>query len=195
MNVLVIPEDFRKDQYVLQPLVATMLAACGRPRANVRICRDPLLRGVTQALRWDQIKAIIERYAGMTDLFLLCVDRDGVEGRRAALSHIEKQASQLLSLGRLFLAENAWQEIEVWVLAGQRLPRGWKWDEIRREVHPKERYFLPFARERGLLHEPGEGRRTLAREAAQRYDQVRKRCPEDVAALEERIRTWMQAPS
>lgn len=29
MNVLVIPEDFRKDQYVLKPIVAAMLGSIG----------------------------------------------------------------------------------------------------------------------------------------------------------------------
>jgi hypothetical protein len=38
--------------------------------------------------------------------------------------------------------------------------------EVREEVHPKEVYYLPFARQRGLSAEPGEGRKTLGREAA-----------------------------
>src|SRR5205085_10740520 len=82
LRVLVIPEDFRKDQYVLKPIIEAMMHAAGRPQAKVRVCRDPLLRGVAQALHWQRIAEIIERYAGMTDLFLLCVDRDGDAGRR-----------------------------------------------------------------------------------------------------------------
>lgn len=190
MRVLVIPEDFRKDQYVLKPIVEAMLRHLGTARATVVVCQDPRLGGVGQALRWERIQEIVSRYKGMVDLFLLCVDRDGEAGRRAALDRIEERAIEVLPQGRLLLAENAWQEIEVWVLAGHELPSEWSWQEIRAEINPKERYFLPFARSRGLLDEPGEGRRTLGREAASQYRRIRTRCPEDVAGLEERVRRW-----
>lgn len=61
MNVLVIPEDFRKDQYVLKPIIKAMMAQLGKPRAKVRVCSDPLLGGVTEALKWDRIKQILQR--------------------------------------------------------------------------------------------------------------------------------------
>ena len=35
MNVLIIPEDFRKDQYILKPILEAMLAAVGKPQAKV----------------------------------------------------------------------------------------------------------------------------------------------------------------
>jgi hypothetical protein len=88
----------------------------------------------------------------------------------------------------MFLAENAWQEIEVWALAGHDLPRGWNWQEVRVEPNSKEVYFEPYTRQRGLSLEPGGGRKTLAEQAAQRYARIRQRCPEDVANLENRVR-------
>ncbi len=91
----------------------------------------------------------------------------------------------------MLFGENAWQEIEVWALAGQDLPRDWKWQEIRAEVHPKETYFEPFARQRGLTSEPGEGRTTLGREAAQNYTRCRSLCKEDIQSLESRLRDWL----
>jgi len=188
MNVLIIPEDFRKDQYVLKPIVEAVLAHAGKRRANVRVCQDPLLGGVEQALKWERIAEILERYRAMVHVFLLIVDRDGKPGRRAALDRMEQLASEHLPPARLLLAENAWQEIEVWALAGQDLPDDWSWQAVRSEVHPKETYFLPFAEQRGLVNEPGQGRKTLARESARNYRRVRSRCPEDVAALEDRIR-------
>lgn len=188
MNVLVIPEDFRKDGYMLQPLIEAMLDYVGYPRARVIVCRDPLLGGISQALKHERIREIIDRYRGMTDLFLLCVDRDGQEGRRKALDGVEAFASSLLPAGRYFLAENAWQELEVWVLAGLDLPKDWTWGEIRAEIHPKERFFEPVARERGVHEEPGGGRKTLAMEAARRYSKrIRQLCPEDVLNLETRV--------
>jgi hypothetical protein len=120
MRVVIIPEDFRNDQYILKPLVEAMLAAAGRPRARVTVCRDPVIRGVGQALDRDVLAQIIERYSGMTDLFLLCVDRDGVASRRHALEALEVHAAGLLNPGQVLLGENAWQELEVWALAGSR---------------------------------------------------------------------------
>lgn len=188
MNVLVIPEDFRKDQYLLKPIVTAMIARAADRKAKVRVCQDPLLGGIGEALKWERIEAICRRYKGMVDLFLLVVDRDGVVGRRAALDDMEARAQGILGPGRSLLAENAWQEIEVWVLAGHELPNAWDWREIRAERDPKERYFLPLAAQRNLLDEPGQGRVTLAQEAAGNYPRIRKLCPEDVALLERRIR-------
>ena len=51
MNVLIIPEDLRNDQYVLKPIISALLQNLGKPRANVQVCRDPLLGGIKQALR------------------------------------------------------------------------------------------------------------------------------------------------
>jgi hypothetical protein len=191
MNVLIIPEDFRKDQYILKPIIAAMLAAIGGPRAVVRVCQDPLLGGINAALKWERIEEILRRYRYQVDLFLLCVDRDGEVGRRSQLERLEGQAAASLGAGRLLLAENAWQELEVWTLAGHDLQTGWRWAAIRAERDPKERYFSRLARQRKLLNEPGGGRKILSEEAARRYDRIRRRCPEDIAALEDRIRAWI----
>ena len=77
MNILVIPEDFRKDQYMLKPIISAMLAKLEKPRAKVKVCQDPLLGGVSEALKWERIEEIIDQYRGMFNLFLLCLDRDG----------------------------------------------------------------------------------------------------------------------
>ena len=39
-HVLVIPEDFRQDQYVLKPIITRMMKAIG-VSARVEVCRDP----------------------------------------------------------------------------------------------------------------------------------------------------------
>jgi hypothetical protein len=191
MNVLIIPEDFRNDQYILKPIITEMLKAAGSPRARIEVCRRPLLEGISQSLNWENVREILEIYVGMVDLFLLCIDRDGQPGRRASLDRVEEQATGILREGKRLLGENAWQEIKVWVLAGHDLPGDWVWREIREEVHPKEVYFEPFAKQRGVHQTPGGGRKMLALEAARRYQRIRQLCPEDVAALEVRIRSWM----
>lgn len=182
MRVLVIPEDFRKDQYMLKPIVSAVVSCVGWPRARVRVCQDPLLGGVAQAMNWERIAEIIDEYRGMVDVFLLCVDRDCEGNRRGRLDTLETRARQEFP-DRVFLAVDAWQEIEAWVLAGHDLP-GLRWGDIRAECHPKETYYLPFARERGLLDAPGEGRRALGAQAS--YARIRSRCDE-VAELETRL--------
>lgn len=192
MNILIVPEDFRKDQYMLQPIVKAMMQALGKSKAKVRVCQDPLLGGVDQALKWERIEEIIDRYR-MVDLFLLCVDRDGKSGRKESLEKIQQFSADVLPQGKRLLAENAWQEIEVWVLAGHNLPREWNWQDIRQEINPKETYFLPFAQGRNVLNTPGEGRKILAEEAAKQYNRIRQLCPEDIINLEQRVESWIQS--
>ena len=83
----------------------------------------------------------------MTDIFILCIDRDGKEGRRQRLDQIEAEFGDV----RVFLAENAWEEIETWVLAGLNLPTDWNWSTVRAEVQVKETYFEPLAAQRGPI--------------------------------------------
>jgi len=191
MRVLIIPEDFRKDQHVLKPIVTAILQQLGRSRATVLVCRDPLLGGVGQALKWERIEEIIERYRGMTDLFLLCIDRDGDQHRHVRLDAITTRATGLLPQRRGFFAAQAWQEVEVWLLAGHDLPARWIWKQVRDDLDPKERYYLPFAAHRGLVDAPAEGRATLGAESARRYSRIRQLCPE-VAELEGRIAQWLR---
>jgi hypothetical protein len=187
-RVLVIPEDFRKDEPLLQPILEKMLEACGRP-AQVRVCKDPLLGGVHQALNWQRLREILDRYRGMVDCFLLIVDRDGLPDRRKRLATLEEEAARFLGGEDKFFAENAWQEIEVWALAGlSDLPRSWVWNAIRATSNPKEDYFEPYVRRKGLTTEPFGGRLRLGLEAARHYRRIRRLCPEDVAALESRLR-------
>ena len=195
MNVLIILEDFVNDESMVLPIVRAMMVAIGKPKAKVTVCKNPRLRGHAEALRWEKIQEILKIYGGMTDLFLVCVDRDGNEDRRAKLDGLEKKAQEFLSekyqSPKKFLGENAWQELEVWVLAGcEDLPKIWKWSEIRAERKSKTSYFMRFAEQRSLLEARCQGRGILAEEAAKRYDRIRQLCPEDIQELEKNIRQW-----
>jgi len=189
MNVLIIPEDFRKDQYMLKPIISAMFSEIGGS-AKIRVCQDPLLGGIGQAMKWERIQGIIDRYKGMIRLFLLCVDRDGIATRKQALTNIENLSSAILPADKALIAENAWQEIEVWVLAGHELPNEWNWQDLRTEPNPKELYYEPFSKKQNVFHEPGEGRKTLAIAAAGKYKRMRTLCPE-LAEMEKRIRQHM----
>ncbi|WP_051222433.1 hypothetical protein [Conexibacter woesei] len=171
---------------MLKPIVQAMMGAIGKPNAKVRVCTDPLLGGVSQAMKWERLDEIIDSYRGMVDVFLLCVDRDGEQGRRQRLDNLEERAASEYP-NRVFLAEQAWQEIEVWVLGGHTLPVDWTWQAVRDHRDPKDSYYLPFARSKGVDGEPAEGRKTLAAQACTRYNAMKSRCPE-LRSLEDRVR-------
>ena len=183
MRVLVIPEDFRNDQFLLKPLFERLFRSIGKARARVRVCQDPLLGGIDQALNPERIREVVEQHGGMTDIFILCVDRDGALGRRQRLDQIESEFGNDCT----FLAENAWEEIETWALAGLEIPPNWRWAGVRAEVHVKERYFDVLARERGVADGPGGGRKTLGEEAARNIPAIRRKCLEDFDALARRL--------
>ena len=183
MKVLVIPEDSRNDAYILQPVIDKLLAAAGFPRTKVIVCRDPHLGSVERALNQSEIQGVVDRYP-MVDLFLLIVDRDGQPGRADQLRRLELETK--LKGGQHLLGENAWQEVEVWLLAGHTLPKEWNWSALRNYRDPKERYYEPFAKERGVWGRLGQGRKTLGQEAAKNYSRIRQLCDE-VRELEGRI--------
>ena len=183
MNVLVIPEDFLNDQYILKPLFARLLQRIGASSARVWVCQNPRLGGIGEALKSERVDEIVTKYQGMMDILILCVDRDGVLGRRQRLDDIEAEFQ-----GRsVFLAENAWEEIETWVLAGLDLPTDWSWKDVRAEVHVKETYFEPLADRHGLSDSPGGGRQTLGEEASRRISAIRQKCPQDFDVLARRL--------
>ena len=184
MRVLVIPEDFRKDQYLLKPLFLRLFQTIGKGRVQVEICRAPLLGGVDEALKSSRIAEVMNRHGGMAHIVVLCVDRDGNLGRHLRLRQMERQFG---THRRAFLAENAWEELETWVLAGLALPSRWRWADVRAEVHVKERYFDPVARQHGVADTPGEGRKLLGLEAARRIGVIRQKCPEDFDFLAQRL--------
>ena len=182
MKVLIIPEDFRHDQYVLKPLFSRLFQSLGKRPVRVRVCQE-LLGGVGEALKAERLEEIIQDYEGTADVFVLCVDRDGEFGRRQRLDQLESRFGN----GVQFLAEKAWEEIETWVLAGLDLPNDRLWADVRSEVHVKETYFEPLVAERGLSDSPGRGRKALGEEASRRIDAIRQKCPEDFDALVRRL--------
>ena len=188
-NVLLIPEDPVKDGYVLKPIIEAMMRAAGKPQARVVVCVDPRFHGTSQALRWQFIQQALSRNAGMFHLYLLCVDRDGDVNRQAVLDSLEIQARTFIGGDRAFLAEHAWQEIEVWLLAGHDLPRKWAWKTIRDEPHPKERYITPARKFRMLLRsDPTRGRRERAPRNPPNSTGFRKIC----AVLRTTLRAGLQ---
>jgi len=147
-------------------------------------------------LKWERLEEILERYKGMTRVFLLVVDRDCEVSRKDKLKALESRAAKFLAGTKcVFLAEAAQQEVEVWVLAGLDLPKAWVWKDLRAHCDPKEAYYDVLAKERGLFDSPYEGRDHLAKEAARNYkNRIRTLCKEDVGELERRVRDALEPP-
>ena len=158
----------------------------GRRRAKVRVAQERL-RGVGQALNIERIAEIVDRYRGEVRVIVLCVDRDGEEDRRLRLANIEREIETRFGDGLDFLAADAWEEIEAWVLAGLDLPGDWRWTDVRAEVQVKERYFDRMAESLGLAEEHGGGRERLGKIAARRIATIRQKCPEDFGNLARRL--------
>ena len=187
LNVLIVAEDYRKDEYILKPIVTSMLEEVGKPRANVRVCRDPMIGGIEDALDPDTIEDVILTNP-LFDLYLLLVDRDADPNRHERLEQAEDNAADSTRPTQAFLAGQAHQEVEVWLLAGQDdLPNEWAWADVRAERQAKERYYDPYVREKTLTNSPGGGRKPLGQVAGSNYaDRVRKFCDE-VQDLEDRV--------
>ena len=196
MKVLIVPEDFSKDQFILKPLFSRLLASMGKPRAKVRVCRDPLLGGIDEALKAERIAEIVDRYGDEVRIIILCVDRDGKPGRRLRLANIERKIEKRIETrfggGLDFLAADAWEELEAWVLAGLVLPGEWRWTVVRKEVQVKERYFDRLAKSLGLAADYGGGRERLGNLAARRVNVIRQKCPEDFDNLARRLEAIVQ---
>lgn len=187
MRILVIPEDFRNDQYLLRPLIRRLVRSFRQRTARIEVCQDPLLGGVGEALKVDRIREVLDQYRGMIDIFVLCVDRDGQTGRRQMLDRIEAQFEAEVRL----LAVNAWEEIETWALAGLDLPANWRWSTIRAEVNVKEVYFDRLVSRRRLTNTPGRGREPLGNEASRRISAIRGKCREDFDQFASRLQSLL----
>ena len=138
-----------------------------------------------EALKSKRIQEIVDRYKSMVDIFIPCIDRDGIVLCRQALDDTGRTVQVPGTC--IFVAEVAWEEIETWVLAGLDLPTAIQWEAIRKEVDVKEEYFEPLVQSRRLEALPGRGRKSLGLEDARRIDRILQRCPEDFDALTIRL--------
>lgn len=187
-RLIVICENHLLDPPMIEPILHKMLDSAGRGKCRIEANTIVPFHGVDQALNADTIQEIIESYK-QADLFLLCIDRDGMPGRRKSLDRIEQVVKPTLRNHQTLIGEHAIEEIEAWILAGM-LDIDTPWTVIRANLHAKE-ILAAHAKRRGLdAVLPVEVRRRLGREAAQNYPRIRQLC-EEVQRLEDRIRDWL----
>jgi hypothetical protein len=82
--------------------------------------------------------------------------------------------------------------IAPWILVGCEESGDWTYTEIRSEPQVKERYFEPYAEQRGVDEGQFGGRKPLGEEAARNYRTIRQRC-EELQELERKIQSWIGA--
>jgi hypothetical protein len=188
-KVLVIPEDFTKDEHVLKPVIERILADAGRANPTILVCRDPNFGGIGEAMKKERLrKDVIERYP-MVDLFILLLDRDGEAGRKLKAANLETElTADLAARKSRFVAELAWQEVEVFVLAGHDLPDGWSWQQIRADGDVKNTAFQDLVNTMDTGKLPHEGRKKLMAAGIKNWARIKSRCPEDIGSLIERLK-------
>ena len=86
MKVRIIPEDYPYDYYILKPIFTAMFAYLAKPNVQIDVHR-PQVSGWDAVKKIDHFQEIIDKFP-MVHLFLLCVDRDGHEQRRAILDEL-----------------------------------------------------------------------------------------------------------
>lgn len=181
-DVLIVPEDFTYNGYILGPLVKRMLSECGRPNAIVSPPKGPQPRG------YEHAKALLRtRYFDLyrhMNLLLFLPDADGKD-RSAEFRSLEEEADRQ---GARLVCCAAKEEVEVWLLAGHRERLGQQpWQTIRSDTSVKENVFQPFLQEYGDPRAPGDGRDILMEQTLNGYGALLQLCPE-LAELERRIR-------
>lgn len=182
-RVLIIPEDPTLDQHILKPVVERIFVDLQR-KARVEVLRDPHLTGISQALSGEVVKEVVEDNQ-MMDLFLLIVDRDCENyGNTAKAEARRKEHAKVL------IATLAQEEVEVWPLALHRTDLGPSWATIRKECHPKERYFDSLIKEKDWLGTVGKGRKRAMRSMGKNWQGLLELCPE-IKDLKMAIKEWL----
>lgn len=175
-RVAVLCEDHTNDQYILRPLVRETLAHLGKPDARITVVSNPRIRGFDSLLA--RACDVIERYAKLVDLILVCYDLDGQDG---SAGRTDKHARVKNALNNCpnskTVTIGAEQEIEVWALWGSRaqLPH---WAEVRAEAHAKERYFDPLITSRDSIRADGGRSRLMESSLAAGITSLVQGCPE-----------------
>jgi len=198
VNVQIVLEDTPNDQHIAVPIIRAIFQYIQRP-AKVAVLKDRM-GSVEQATNLDRLRPLLAARCGMVDLFILIVDRDcrapnrprGGD-RNATLRNLEQRVKDSGALGKScrFIACEAIEELEVWLLAGFEHEA---WQPIREHCDLKEEYFEPFAKGRGVFEQPGEGRAELMAESIGKYKRIRQLC-EELQHLEVRIQGLLAGAS
>jgi len=185
-RVSAVCEDPTLDQYLVVPLLRSLMAAVGKPHASVTVVTNPKLNGISTVE--TNFASIATRYAAVANLVVFAVDRDAEAGRRAKFDSLRSALPPSAAAKvRVLLAV---EETEVWSLWGSRSEISATWAEVRAERDPKERFFDPLLIPTDAT-QPGRGRgRLIKASLSAGWASLASGCPE-LADLEADVRTMV----
>jgi len=161
MNLCIVPEDHRDDQYIVKPLFEKLLRESDKVPGG-----KPQVRLYQRTAGIDQIQSKLSDVAlryGHYDAIVVAVDRDCEESRRQSVEEwIDR--SDLREVRALTIPCIAVQEVEIWLLGlyDDRLDPYWK--DVRSECSLKEFFFHDFLASYGDERAPGGGRKRLMKQ-------------------------------
>lgn len=123
MNVIVIPVDRNAAYRALAPLLSQLLHAAGDPAPCISDSCEPPADPLS-ASSGRRLAQIVERYANSVQIFVRCLDGNGLQGQKADLGG----SSEALVRRRTFWGEAAWENLGRWLLE---------------DFHPKEPLWVP----------------------------------------------------
>jgi hypothetical protein len=186
-RVAVVCEDHRLDQYILRPVLESLLAKLGKPRARVTAVTNPQLTGFSTLL--TRLCEVVERYDGVVDLVVIASDTDcddGIDGRRDKCAQLRNRLDSCRLMRANVVVVCAIQEIEVWALWGARanLPA---WNVVRGDCDPKETYLNGFLTKADLKRADRGRSRLVEASLSTGWDSLAQGCPE-LQTLEDDVR-------
>lgn len=111
MNVIVIPADQSVAYRSLVPWLGQLLQAVGDPVARIRpLCEPPT--APLSASSGRGLAQIVECYANHVQIFVRCLDGNGLQGQKADLG----ESNETLVRRRTFWGEAAWGSLGRWLL-------------------------------------------------------------------------------
>ena len=126
MNIIVIPADRSVAYRSLVPSLGQLLQVAGDPVARIRpLCGPP--PDLLSASNGRRLAQIVERYANSVQIFIRCLDDNGLQGQKSNLGG----SSEALVRRRTFWGEEAWANLSRWLL---------------KDFDPKEPHWMPDVR-------------------------------------------------
>ena len=168
LNVLLILEDLRNDQYIALPVVQAIFAELGRPKAKVIPLSNPHVQGHMQA--YEKVANDLEKYRKSHPIWIFLLDIDADHDVPFLIKKVNATGVRLACIKIV-------PEIEAWLLAGFGSELG-TWQSIRNHHRLKEDIFQPFLSQKKLQQRIGGGRVELMRETLKNWNTVKTRCPE-----------------
>lgn len=186
--------DHTLDQYILIPVVKSLMRSLNKRQARVWPIQNPRIQGDGEYFK--RMCELLEKYGPIADVVVFVVDldcEDGQDGRPDRLAKVAAILDGCQSQHRSKAAVvGAVNEAEVWALWGSRHTLGASWQAVRDDCHPKERYFYGLLTAADEMR-PDRGRSRLTQVSLSvGWASLKAGCPE-LASLESAISSILES--